>query len=877
MLAIALVSGGLLVLLAAQQVVNTTVEGLLATYWRGPYDLLVRPTGSQDPIEAEYGLVQARQLLTAQGGITWDQLAAIQNTPGVAVVAPVAVLGTVHLSAVIPYPALDQAGLYRQEFEAWVDIGAKVLRRHTVTYFVRVPPELRPRFYRHDPVVQMPDGSSISLHDLSRTYGLIFDAGIDDVLYAGMAVPTLLAAIDPLAEAEMFGLDGTVVEGRYLRPQDRATRVQGGYAIPVLMNRDVLTGGNMRAEIRRLAMSGEEADALRAAAETRHLGSSGLLREIVAQRGAADALPEARWEPVFSEEVSLLEAVHNGIDRVRQRAADPAWPPSPGAPHELPAPVTLVPAAQSGASSSLVLRAEPRGTSDWGTVLYRDLQRPPAEEAKVAPVWVGTIDIQRLQPVIDAMGLVALPPEIYTMPTATVVDDGRGAGGTEPVVLRPGLSEREYLLRPPLMLTTIQALRGLPLRAPISAVRVRVDVTRWDAAGRARLEEVAAHIVGRTGLEVDILTGSSPVAVLVDLPDFEATPGVGLVKEPWIKTGANLTVDQLVQSGDAYVFGPILILAALFMGSSVLLGMGATRREIGLLKGVGWSNRQVLRLVVGEQVLLVVTGALLGIGVAAVGLWAMALPFPWWRLGIVAGVAAAVAILALPAAVVIALQSPPIQLLRFGETGAAALGADWVSARHLLGFAVRSLLGTPALTFFSVCILGGMGAFATLLTLLLQNLQGALALTILGSHILVEIQPYHLLMVGVAAVIAGLGAADLFLLHLERRRREMALLRSTGWEAGEVGRLVLAAATFVGGVAGVLGALAGWLAFRLVAGPEPLPLWIKPAVTGSLGHVAPGIVVLGAALLPALVAVAAAVPAVRRATRIDPVVELADE
>ncbi|TAM69734.1 MAG: hypothetical protein EPN50_04775, partial [Chloroflexota bacterium] len=83
------------------------LTGVVDAHWRGAYDLLVRPKGSTtSPTSsaATAGLVEPDFLVESSGakGISLDALAAIRALPGVAVAAPISVVGYVTSSALAP-------------------------------------------------------------------------------------------------------------------------------------------------------------------------------------------------------------------------------------------------------------------------------------------------------------------------------------------------------------------------------------------------------------------------------------------------------------------------------------------------------------------------------------------------------------------------------------------------------------------------------------------------------------------------------------------------------------------------------------------------------------------------------------------------------
>ena len=64
-----------------------------------------------------------------------------------------------------------------------------------------------------------------------------------------------------------------------------------------------------------------------------------------------------------------------------------------------------------------------------------------------------------------------------------------------------------------------QSYTGVHAADPISVIRVKVaGVTGPGALSRERISAVAQQIAQRTGLDVDIVAGSSPSPVTIDLP-----------------------------------------------------------------------------------------------------------------------------------------------------------------------------------------------------------------------------------------------------------------------------------------------------------------------------------------------------------------------
>src|SRR5919201_2784295 len=68
-------------------------RGTIGRNYRTAYDVLVRPKGSETPLERSEGLVRDNYLSGDEGGISFAQWHTIEHVPGVAVAAPIANVG----------------------------------------------------------------------------------------------------------------------------------------------------------------------------------------------------------------------------------------------------------------------------------------------------------------------------------------------------------------------------------------------------------------------------------------------------------------------------------------------------------------------------------------------------------------------------------------------------------------------------------------------------------------------------------------------------------------------------------------------------------------------------------------------------------------
>ena len=85
------------------------INGVVGQNWRGTYDLLVLPKGSSRESTDKH-LVQVNYLAAATGGISTAQEATVEHLPGVSVAAPLAVVGYVLETAILPVDLSAVAG-----------------------------------------------------------------------------------------------------------------------------------------------------------------------------------------------------------------------------------------------------------------------------------------------------------------------------------------------------------------------------------------------------------------------------------------------------------------------------------------------------------------------------------------------------------------------------------------------------------------------------------------------------------------------------------------------------------------------------------------------------------------------------------------------
>jgi nucleotide-binding universal stress UspA family protein len=220
---------------------------------------------------------------------------------------------------------------------------------------------------------------------------------------------------------------------------------------------------------------------------------------------------------------------------------------------------------------------------------------------------MGTFNPGRIA-AFNPLSQVPLGP--YQAVTATPADaaSAKALGGGD---LLPNLNMGGLVSQPAQLLTSLSALpalenanqfgTGIPAADPISVIRVRVaGVTGPNAISRARINQVAQQIATQTGLDVDIVAGSSPVPVRVGLPAGKfGQPPLALIMD-WVKKGVAVTILTAVDRQSVLLFTLILLVCVLYVANAAWAAVRGRRRELGVLACLGWRRSRLFAVVLGE-------------------------------------------------------------------------------------------------------------------------------------------------------------------------------------------------------------------------------------------------------------------------------------
>ncbi len=855
------------VLTAASRTAQIRTVGTVSAHFQPAYDILVRPGGARTKPEDQTGTVQPDFLAGVNGGITMAQYRQIQRIAGVQVAAPIAMVGysLLRTGVSFPLPAADYALPGRRLYRiatTWVSDDGTSRIAQPASYIYITPDKVSGSDQTDAVSEDLPDGtqvtacpplvasarapfgfgaqSSTTCFSKVNGYGPGTGGATGPSYTADWVVPVLIAAIDPAAEARLDGLNRAVVAGRYLTENARDTSLGSDLiaSFPVLAAATSGIGEYAVTQLQQLAqpVAPPVMSPRWLTAEARVPGTTVATRRSTVQQAYQQLLRTLGPKP----------AVRVGVDVY--------WNAGPVS-YSRGASGALAPKAVSNPARVWYFGPVSDSSMDNADNQYRKLSgHGPGDGdftgAIAAPEVVGTFSPAKVR-AFDPLSQVPLgayqPLTVQPASTASrTLLHGRD--------LLPNQNLGGLVTQPVDLITSLSALAalqnsgyygpGLPLTDPISAIRVRVaGVTGPSAVSLERIKEVAQQIAVRTHLDVDIVAGSSPEPVTIDLPAGRFGQPALTLSEGWIRKGVAVTILAAVDRSSLVLFVLILIVCALFVANSATAAVRSRRRELGVLACLGWTRSRLFGAVLGE---LAAIGLIAGLLAAGASLPAAAL------LGLHAS--AGRALLAVPAAVAVALVAgappawlaaradpvtavrPPVLGVRRGRQPG---GVTAMAMRNVARTPGRALVGTVSLAV-------GITAL-TLLTAVSFAFRGVVVGSLLGDAVAVQVRSVDYIAVVVTVVLGILAVADVVFLNIAERAAEFATLRAVGWGEPALSRLVITEGTVIGLTGSLAGAALGLAGAAEFTGQLPVGLCLLAAAACVAGT----IVTATAAFLPA--------------------------
>ena len=846
------------VLTAASRTAQLRTTGTVSANFAPAYDILVRPKGARTAQENQTGTVQPDFLSGIYGGITMAQYHRIQRIPGVQVAAPIAMVGYTQLNALtfepVPAAALGRSGsrLYRIS-TTWVsDNGASRVTQPPGYLYVTprrltLGPSTAGARSSCGPVSTLPSGTN-PFGTAAQSYALCWSrvngngmppspGGVNNTAagyFVEWTVPVLIAAVNPAAEAKLDGLNKAVVSGRYLTEHESGS----GPLLPVLASSASGMSEYAQTTVQQLAAPAAKPD-MNAAWESGHASAPG--RAVATVRTTA----QQAYNAVLKGPARASEGNYSGTPVAGYWSVGPVdyqrTPAGALAPRQV---VNRPSVWDTGSLASVAMDDE---NSQYRTVTSHVTSNGylPAALIKIT----GVFDQARIRSFapLSRVPLGAYRP--VTAAPATPASRRALHGGN----LLPSQNLGGLVSQPVNLITTLSALpklensliyKGVSAADPISVIRVRVaGVTGAGALSRERVNAVAQQIAQRTGLDVDVVAGSSPSPVTIDLPAGRFGQPPLTLSENWVKKGVAVAILNAVDKASLALFTLILVVCVLFVGNAATAAVRGRRRELGVLAAVGWRRSRLFATALGELAGIGLVAGLLAAAIAVPVSASLGLNASPGRALVAVPVAIAVAVVAGLAPAWLAARADPVSSVR-----PPVVAADRAhQPRGITSLAVLNVARTPGRTLIGVVSLAVGIAALTLLAAVTVAFRGVVVGSLLGNAVAVQVRGVDYVAAGATVALGVLAVADVVFLNITERAAELATMRSFGWHDSTLARLVITEGTIIGLVGSLAGAGLGLGGAAWFAGQLPARLLAIAAVA-----VAGGIIITAAAaLLPA--------------------------
>lgn len=818
------VSAAFALLLATVETTKVTVEEDIAKYWRTSYDILVRPTGSQSLIEKDHNLVQANHLSNLEGGITLEEWDVIKAIPEIEVAAPIALLGHFNLVFHTPIEIIyREPGFYRLENKLTTNDGLHEYETVGEEFFYC--PEAGGPFFHlfNNPVYNWNVLTVTGKHPEANL------PWFEEIVYR---LPILLAAIDPYEENKLIGLEQTFVEGEYLHNIE-------SQVVPIVMNKENYVNFSLDTRWYRIQtpFNEKELDQIQGEFEKEHL-----------VKAPVELIDKWQFEGQDAYEIALAalrerdsEIANNSITQIPPGVSYREIMTFPGEYD-----ITLEAITYGSSTTEHAIISMPLVSFDRQTI-FRETESGGMFGGDIQFLLQGIYDIEKLA---TPENISQVPLETYYPPNVILQHDESGEPIT-PIILSPTFNTKGYITSPPLALTTIQASSwiGFNTKAPISAIRIQVSgIDDFTPESQSKIEAVAAEIIERTGLDVDITVGSSPKKILVHFPTVDPIPPVGYVEEGWVQMGLSYDLAQEIKRVNILLFLVMFIVAGLYILNTSLVSTLGRQREIALQKALGWRDSSVFFQVVLE-------GALIGLGAGvfgfagAIGLASLfKLDMPIERAVLVLPMSIGLCLIGSLVPAYIASKTPPGRKLTRGEISDKSI----ISFQNptVVSLALHEVLRRRARALLAILTILTSTALITIYIGSIIYSQGYLAGTFLGDHILVHIGGFQLAIAGISFLVAGIAIADILLITVIERRHEIGILKAIGWRSTDVTYLFLYEGVFFGLLGGSTGAFLGIILVSTILDIT----WSQRALIGVITLLIPIVVGLISAIFPARIA-----------------------
>jgi len=815
-----IVSTGLSYLIGTTQANNGTVVDELQKRWGSSYDIVVRPEGSRSVTE-DLKLLEPNYMSGLDGGITRKQYETIKKIADVEVAAPIAMIGYNQTVSSVGTHTIDQEGIYKLTIKDTQDTGLQNESSSGVTF-------LAAGWEPTENAVK----SGVSPLPLGKQP--LFEYGSQ----------VMIAGVDPEAEAALVGLDQATTKGtysNYFSKEDQVTSFgEDGVQIPILLNNREYVDASRIYTYEKVELPSKETSIITMVQQVEQKGGKEYLQ----------SLPTggAKRYTITTQDVQkklVNDILKNTLPTAEETNSNSftwiALKPSPIDYRSIKSPYA--------SRWPFTYQVQPKQVEQDSLLAKRSMYREARMFGKESTDWpkvnlnyIGVFDPKKLN--ISKDPLTELPMETYFPSKAQWVMD-KNERPVNPVRdVKPTNDPYDFLTKPPSMLTTLDAAFKIRGTKAISAIRVNVKgVETMNATSEKKLQQVATEIEQKTGLITDVTLGSSPQLALTYLPGLKDESALGWVQQPWIKLGSSIAIFQEAKVGMSGIIASVIAVALVYVFSSNIILLYARKKEFAILLSLGWRPRQLSKLLFLEATLLgtlvvLIAWTILGsfwvttdnpIAIGRILLIGLAGLLIYWGGTLV------------PMTLIRRIK--PYESMRSGEV---SKGHRFVRAQSALGMSINQLVTYWQRTLLSVVAIALPTSLFIFFLFITFRLKGVLYATWLGEYVALEVGTMHYVAMGVALLIAILTTTEIMWQNVNERKSQLAVLKATGWQDGQVRLLVLSEGMMTGLCAGVIGLLTALGMIGFVYGQFPVQelgflsiMLLIPVITGLLGALLP--------------------------------------
>ncbi|WP_445001696.1 ABC transporter permease [Exiguobacterium alkaliphilum] len=829
-----IIASGLNLIFKLNETNRGVVEETLQKRWSSAYDIVVRPTTSSVTTEA-FDLLEPNYLNGIVGGISFEQYEKIKEMENVDVAAPVAIVGYTQLNVTLPNMLqIPDQGLFRLTHRQFDETGLeREMIAEEVIHIAKGTTEVLPRGIGLLPFDQV--GSSVTPGSLN-----------------------LIVAVDPDEEAKLVGLDQAVTSSSYFSSDDRAVSLssdQKHVRMPILVNPASFNDGYHEYELEQLDVPFSSSDDQKKVLQD-IASESDLLRYDV-ETVQTLSIPSKDLEAIYFNQLQGKKTpdyqgalINEGSQLVFQsgslemKETDSPFPERWVNAFELESqPVSFT---NKWLPPSMLPEQgfRPVNSTEIETTL------PESDEViYLSPVLdfavVGTFDPEKIAVSKDPLN--ELPMETYRPASADLVLDQDASPLNPSVSINTSGNPAGLLTNSPSIITTLDAARLLNGEQAISSIRIKVDnIDTLNESSETLLQELKQQIERDTGLIATITTGSSPQPVITKVVKEGNT--LGWIEQPWIHLGVAITIFRETSAGYSGVVLSIIGVAIIYVLTTSYIAMLSRRREFAILLALGWSQRDLYKIIYIEALILAALVSIVSLAIESVFFFIQGAGFSFWSWSLITAFSLLIYLSGATWSAFNIQKIKPYEVIRVGEYANAA--SSIIPLKTIGSFALKEMVSKWRRNLLSVASIAVPTSLLVFFVYVTFHLQGVLYTSWLGQFVAVQIGTLHYVTIGVSALIAVLTTGEIIWQNVLEREHSFALLKAIGWTDRSIRQLVMIEGLIVGFVAGVLGLGLAYLAIYFAFGLIP---WASALLT-LLSLLLPSIVGGIASLIPASMA-----------------------